>query len=182
MPCWYRYLTVLLMLGNVLSNFPCFNFWKIERIWSISMMHDVKDTHLQPDQSTAPQNPVFFSRAGFMLLHGYRGAQFSGWNGRSAPYPASLLLPPASSPRLPWHSKCLHPFDRPAGLVSLGSDLFHLGGCYLLWKLFTVLTCPFGWEQCAHPLLVSTLTYWCQNSSYISVVNITLYWPLNVST
>lgn len=177
MPFWYRFLTVLLMLGNVLSNFPCFNFWKIERIWSISMM---RDTHLQPDQSTAPQNHIFFSRACFMSLHRYRGAQFSGWNGRSAPCPASLLLLLHLLLGFHEHSKCLHPFDQLAGLVPLGSNLFHFGGCYLLWNLFTVLTCPFGWEQCAYPLLVSTLTYWCQNSPYISVVSIKL--PLNVST
>ncbi|CAO2642442.1 hypothetical protein LEMLEM_LOCUS26183, partial [Lemmus lemmus] len=46
------------------------------------MMHDVKDTHLQPDKSVTSQNHIFCSRAGFMSLHHYRGAQFFGWNGR----------------------------------------------------------------------------------------------------
>lgn len=98
------------MLGNVLFNFPCFNFWKIGRIWSITMMHNVRDTHLQPDKSAAPQNHIFCSRADFMSLPHYRGAQFSGWHGRSAPCPASLLLPPASSPRLSWTFKMLISF------------------------------------------------------------------------
>lgn len=170
------------MLGNVLFNFLCFNFWKIGRIWSITMMHNVRDTHLQPDKSAAPQNHIFCSRADFMSLPHYRGAQFSGWHGRSAPCPASLLLPPASSPRLSWTFKMLISFWSTSSTCIIRKWLVPLvaGGCYLLWNLFAVLTCPFGWEQCAHPSLVSTLTDWCQNSSYISMVSINL--PLNVNT
>lgn len=116
------------MLGNVLSNFLCFNFWKIERIWSIAMMHGVRDTHLQLDKSAAPQNHIFCSRAGFMSLYRYRGDQFSGWNGRSAPHPASLLLPPASSPRLPWTFKMLISFWPTRSTCIIRKWLVPLGG------------------------------------------------------